>query len=66
VWPVVGAVGQVVILMLAARLIRELPFTLSGPEGLFLFVLCGTIGPGLLTVGAVVTNRALTGISSRG
>jgi hypothetical protein len=59
VWPVVGAVGQVVILMLAARLIRELPFPLSEFEGLFVFVLCGTIGPGLLTVGAVVTNRTL-------
>lgn len=58
VWPVVGAVGQLVILVSASKLIYALP-AVSEFEAIIAFILCGAIGPGLLTVGAVYTDRRL-------
>jgi hypothetical protein len=57
-WPVLAAVGELVILMSASTIVRSLPFA-SEFESLLLFLMFGTIGPALLTVGAVLTKRAL-------
>jgi hypothetical protein len=58
VWPVLAAGGQVVILVSAARLFRSLPF-MSEMEALLAFLLCSTVGPGALTVGALIVSRSL-------
>ena len=63
-WPVLTAFGQLVILMSASSLIRSLPFA-SELESVLIFVLCGTIGPGLLTMGAVITKRSLDSARSQ-
>lgn len=58
VWPVVGTIGQLLILMGAKHIIGLFPFA-SEFEVLMSFTLCGTIGPSLLTVSAVLTSRFL-------
>jgi hypothetical protein len=58
VWPVLAAVGQLTILASAARFFQSLPF-MSEWEGLLAFLLCGALGPGALTVGAVIVTRSL-------
>jgi hypothetical protein len=59
-WPIVGAIGDLVLLMNFRNLIRELPFK-TDPEILLAFVLCSAIAPTLLTVGAILTSRSLEG-----
>jgi hypothetical protein len=61
-WPVLAAVGQLMILMSAPTIVRSLPFA-NELESLLVFVLLGTIGPALLTIGAVITKRSLDAAS---
>ena len=63
-WPVLAAFAQLLILMSASNLVRALPFA-SELERLLIFALFGTIGPALLTVGAVMTKRSLEASKSR-
>lgn len=57
-WPVIAAIGQMMILMSAAKMVRSLPFA-NELESLLVFVVFGTVGPALLTIGAVITKRSL-------
>jgi hypothetical protein len=57
-WPVLAALGELTILMSASTMVRALPYA-DDLESLLLFLLFGTIGPALLTVGGVFTKRAL-------
>lgn len=54
-----AAVGQLVVLMSASNVGRSMPFA-NELESLLLFVLLGTIGPALLTIGAVITKRSIS------
>lgn len=63
-WPVLAAVGQLVILMSASKIVRSLPFA-NELESLLVFVLFGTIGRALLTIGAVITKRSLDAARSQ-
>jgi hypothetical protein len=63
-WPVLAAVGQLVILMSASKVVRSLPLA-NELESLLVFVLFGTIGTTLLTIGAVITKRSLDASRSR-
>ena len=56
--PVIAAIGQLVILMSASNMVRALPFA-NELESLLVFLVFGTIGPALLTIGAVITKRSL-------
>lgn len=58
VWPIVGAVFQLLILKGSTHLIGSLPFA-SELEVLIAFALFGAIIPGLLTTSAVLTSRSL-------
>ena len=59
-WPIVVAIGELVLIVNARHLIAVLP--VKGEFDILLaFVLCGAIGPSLLTAGAIVTKRALDG-----